>query len=164
MLELVPAQTRRFSVKRTMDECVTRKEVVSTEQPAMECDFCDSWEHVACVRECDRVDHELYEALMKSRSKNILYMCSKCRKLGPISKCICKLESECECLSSKWLASARVVDEGEELIRNLRADNIKLQAKLECVEQRLWQMTTDVLENRGKVGVPIEPAENKADS
>ena len=72
-----------------MDNCVTCKEVVSVEQDAMECDFCDSWEHVTCIRECDRVDHELYEALMKSRSKNILYMCSKCRKLGSIAKRIC---------------------------------------------------------------------------
>ena len=47
------------------------QEVVSTEQPAMKCNFCDPWEHVSCVRECDRVDHELYEVLMESHNKNI---------------------------------------------------------------------------------------------
>ena len=108
---------------------MTCKEAVAQEHPAMECDLCDSWENVACVRECDRVDTQLYEALMKSRSKNILYVCSHCRKLGSIAKCICKLESDCEHLMSERLASARVMDEKDELIRVLRAENNKLQAR-----------------------------------
>jgi len=78
----------------------------------MECNLCDSWEHVSCIRECDRVDTQLYEALMKSRSKNVLYVCSKCRKLGSIGKRIRKLESDCERLASERLASARNGREG----------------------------------------------------
>ena len=30
----------------------------------MECDLCEGWEHVACVRQSDRLSHELYEALI----------------------------------------------------------------------------------------------------
>lgn len=133
-----------------MDTCTTCKKEVSSEHQAMECDFCDSWEHVTCVRESDRVDQELYHALMKSRSKNILYICSRCRKLGSIAKRICKLEADCERLTSERLASARVADDREELIRTLRTENEKLQTRLEYVEERMWQMTTRVLDGGGK--------------
>ena len=129
----------------------------------MECDLCDSWEHVACVRECDRVDTQLYEALMKSRSKNILYVCLQCRKLGSIAKRICKLESNCERLTSERLASARVTDEKDELLRALRVENNRLQTRLDYVEQRLWQMTTNALVSKGKVDVPAESTADKVD-
>jgi len=84
--------------------------------------------------------------------------------LGSIGKRICKLESDCERLTSERLASARLTDEKEELIRALRAENGKLQAKLDYVEQRLWQMTTNVFMGKGMVNVPVESVEDKADS
>jgi len=87
------SQTFHFSDSSYLkpESCTTRKEVVALEHQAMECDLCDLWEHVSFVRECDRVNTQLYKALKKSRSKNILYVCSRCRKLGSIAKCICKL-------------------------------------------------------------------------
>ena len=82
-----------------------------------------------------RVDTQLYEVLMKSCSKNILYVCSKCCKLGSIAKHIRKLESDCEHLMSERLASEHITNEKDE---SIRAENDKLQVRLEYVEQRLW--------------------------
>ena len=64
-------------------------------------------------------------------------MCSRCCKLGSIAKQFCKLESDCERLMSEWLASTCIADNRKELIRTLRAEDEKLQTRLECVEEHL---------------------------
>lgn len=70
-----------------MDLCVTCNEEVESSHPAMECNICEKWEHMACVKERDRPDDALYGALVKCpTSRSILYVCSPCRKLGSIAK------------------------------------------------------------------------------
>ena len=100
-----------------MDLCGMCKKEVAELDHAMECDLCEVWEHIACLQEADRPDEELYQALVRSWSKNIVYVhvCSGCRKRGSISKCLCKLEMESEYLASEQLASMCVVDERDEL-------------------------------------------------
>ena len=66
-----------------MDDCGTcQKEVEQEERPFM-CDLCEGWEHVACVRECDRPCEALYDALASCRSKSLGHrklMCAVCQK------------------------------------------------------------------------------------
>ena len=38
---------------------------------AMQCDLCESWEHVRCLRGSDKLDDVLYDALSNSRSKEL---------------------------------------------------------------------------------------------
>ena len=93
-----------------MDLCATCKNVVEVEHRAMECDLCEQWEHLCCVKGCDRPSDESYEALMKSRgSKAIQYMCTRCRKKGSVSKRILEKELELTRVSNDL---AHATDEG----------------------------------------------------
>ena len=49
---------------------------VEPEQPALECDICERWEHVECVRRPDKIDERLYLALMANPSKALLFCCT----------------------------------------------------------------------------------------
>ena len=51
----------------------------------MACDICEGWEHVKCLRQCDKLSGELYEALTICQSKAILvctYVCVSKRSGG----------------------------------------------------------------------------------
>ena len=59
---------------------------------ALACDICEEWEHVSCLRGPDKLDEALYTAVNNCRSKAILFVCTKCRKKGSLSKRLYKLE------------------------------------------------------------------------
>ena len=76
---------------------------------AIECDYCEEWEHVECVKERDRPSEELYQALERCRSiKTIQFVCSCCRKKGSAMKRM--LEKDCE-LTRVSSELARATDE-----------------------------------------------------
>ena len=66
--------------------CVVCKKDVSNTDKAFQCDCCEDWEHVECVRECERPDDTLYEALVSCRTKSILVVCTRFRKKGSLGK------------------------------------------------------------------------------
>ena len=96
---------------------------VEQEHKAMQCDMCDTWEHVTCVRIPDRLDDDLYQALMKCRSKAVLYCCVSCRKGGSLIKRMNKLEIEYALLSEQRLASTRERDVARQALEQLRIDS-----------------------------------------
>ena len=57
-------------------QCWSCKEEVIEDNKTMQCDFCESWEHVRCLRGPDKFDDALYDALTNSRSKALLYVCT----------------------------------------------------------------------------------------
>ena len=116
-----PKEKRRTEVPA--DTCGICGDEVGQEQKAMQCDMCETWEHVTCVRVPDRVDDILYEAITKCRSKAIVYCCISCRKGGSLIKRMNKLESECALISEQRLASARERDEAQGALRQLRIDS-----------------------------------------
>ena len=61
---------------------------------ALACDICEEWEHMSCLRGPDKLDEALYTALNNCRNKAILFVCTKCRKKGSVSKHLCKLETD----------------------------------------------------------------------
>ena len=92
-----------------MDPCVTCKKEVESDHKAIECDLCEEWEHVVCVKEFDRPSEELYEALVRCRgSKAIQYVCSRCRKKGSVPKRFLEKELELIRISNEL---ARATDE-----------------------------------------------------
>ena len=103
-----------------MDNCVTCEETTSAEDQAMECDLCDGWEHVGCVRQCDRLSHELYEALKTCRSKALLYVCTHYRKKGSVIKRLHEHEVESARAHEQQLASAQANEQISELVRELK--------------------------------------------
>ena len=125
-----PGERRTNAAK---DVCGTCGLEVEAEQPAMECDICEKWEHVECVRRPDRIESGLYAALIASPSKALLYCCTTCRRKGSIVKQLYKLQSELAVAHEQRLASARAVDEARDLIAVLKADKERLQAEVDAL-------------------------------
>ena len=46
---------------------------------ALQCDLCNVWEHLRCIKVCNRLFHECYSALTQSVSMSLLFACMKCR-------------------------------------------------------------------------------------
>ena len=63
--------------------CTCRKEVLDEEQ-ALLCDICEWWEHLKCIKECDRPTAQCYNVLTESASKSIVFTCSRCRCKGTL--------------------------------------------------------------------------------
>ena len=103
------------------NRCVSCKEEVGEEDKAVECDLCDQWEHMLCVRSADRPTESMYQALMENRSKAILYICTQCRKRGSIAKRLCKHDLEYERACEERLASARALNEAREQMQRAGA-------------------------------------------
>ena len=96
-------------LKSNMDSpCVVCGKQVESLEKAFQCDACDQWEHVDCIRRNERPDEELYEALVRRPSKAILFMCTRCRQKGSIMKRIMQLKNELTHAQSVQLASARL--------------------------------------------------------
>ena len=70
----------------TKEVCETCGLEVEAHQAAIECDICEKWAHVECVRRPDRIESSLYAALMANPSKALLYCCTTCRCKGSIVK------------------------------------------------------------------------------
>ena len=104
---------------------------VEPEQPAMECDICQRWEHVECLRRPDKIDERLYAALMASPSKALLFYCTTCRRKGCIVKQLYKMQSDLAVAHEQRLASARAVDEARDLIAVLKEDKARLQTEVD---------------------------------
>ena len=110
-----------------MDPYVICKREVEPDHQAIECDYCEEWEHVECVKECDRPSEELYQALVKCRStKTIQFVCSRCRKKESVMKRM--LEKDCE-LTHVSSELAHATDEKLASTRQLESSIRKLELK-----------------------------------
>ena len=134
-----------------MDPCVTCEEEVENSHKAMECSICEKWEHIQCVKERDRPDEQLYEALVRCpTSRSILYVCSPCRKNGSIAKRLACNELEFACVKSdlsrvteERLASARQIESlNDELVRS-REELERLKVENATLSERLKERTKD---------------------
>ena len=105
-------QGRDYKGESVMDSpCVSCKKPTAADEEAMACDVCDNWEHVGCLRHCDRLSKELYEALKGCRSRALLYVCTRCRARGSIVKRLHEYEVESARAHEQRLASAQRMDD-----------------------------------------------------
>ena len=109
-----------------MDPCVTCNEEVGNSHKAMECSICEIWEHMDCVKEHDRPDEQLYEALVRCpTSRLILYVCSPCHKKDFIVKSfacneleLARVTGDLSRVTDEWLVSSHQIEsQGNELAR-----------------------------------------------
>ena len=112
-----------------MDPCVTCKAEVGENHRALRCDICNQWEHVGCVRQADRPSEALYTAITECYSHSLLYVCSCCRRQGPVSKRLLQLELERARANDERPASARQLEERKATIVELRAQVKELVAQ-----------------------------------
>jgi len=100
-----------MDVEAEEDPCVTCRRPVKEDEAALACDLCEKWEHVACIRQCDKLSDALYTALVGCRSKALLYVCSVCRRGGSVAKRLLQHEVEKARADRERLASAREIDD-----------------------------------------------------
>ena len=140
-----------------MEQCVVCKNEVLDDDKALECDLCEKWEHVTCVRAVDRPQEAMYQALIDNRSKAIMYVCSQCRKPGSVSKRLLKYDCELERAEDERLASARALDEArEELVKveaQYREDKCRMQEEITELRKLLQTL------GHSGGGIKVEPRE-----
>ena len=124
-----------------MDPCVTCKAEVGGNHRALRCDICNQWEHVGCVRQADRPSEVLYTAITECYSHSLLYVCSCCRRQGPVPKRLLQLELERARANNERLASARQLEEREPTIVELRAQVKELVAQQGTMQREVLRLS-----------------------
>ena len=102
--------------------------------------MCDNWEHVGCLRYSDKLSDELYQAITGSRSRALLYVCTRCRAKGSIIKRLHEYEVESARAQEQRLASAQRFDELNERLRELREERQSLLHKQEALEKEVQSL------------------------
>ena len=106
-----------------------------------------------CIRECERPDDALYEALVRGRTKCLSFLCTRCRKKGSLIKQFMKHEFELAHVRDERLASARLLEQSE--ARALASETTiseeerdALKAEVKELTQRLIQLKRSLLVER----------------
>jgi len=74
------------------DTCVTCGEEVKEEYEALQCDLCEVWEQLNCIKVCDRPSHQCYVALAQSICKSPVFNCMKYRRKGTLVRQLLHVE------------------------------------------------------------------------
>ena len=119
--------------------CVSCGKEVATDHKAILCDLCESWEHVECMRMGDRPSEALYEAMVSCRSKALTFTCTDCRKKGSITKRLMTLDYDSARAENERLASARLLEEKEQMVATLTQELEKLRYEKDALHERLFQ-------------------------
>ena len=105
---------------------------------------------MACVKERDRPDEGLYEALVRwPTSRSILYVCSPCRKMGSVAKrfaCneleLTRAQSELSHATDERLASVRQIESQTNEIERLREEVRQLKVDKVSLNTRVQELGT----------------------
>jgi len=93
--------------------CLVCKKDVSNDDKAFQCKVCEEWEHVDCIRECERLDSSLYDGLVRCRTKCLSFVCTRCHKKDLLVKQYMKFEYELAKAHDERLASVLKLEEAE---------------------------------------------------
>jgi len=118
------------------DVCGTCESKAEHDQHRLQCDFCETWKQVKCIRRPDMIPDSLYAALLESRSKAC---CTTCRRKGSVVKKLYKLKSDLVVADEQRLASVRAVEEARDNVRDLKADKERLQAEVNVLHGLLGE-------------------------
>ena len=66
--------------------CSTCKKEVLDEEQALLCDICEWWEHLQCIKVCERPTIQCYNVLTELPCKSIVFTCSRCRRKGTLAR------------------------------------------------------------------------------
>ena len=121
---------------------------------------CDRWEHVAYIRQCDKLSEALYTALVDCCTKAIMYVCSMCRREGSIAKKLLRYEVDCARANDEQLASTRQLAKRDLIIGELRSDKQQL---IEC-STALEKEVSKLRDKLAKVSVRSESRVTESES
>ena len=120
--------------------CVMCRQQVEGTETAMECDLCERWEHMACIRQSDKLSEALYTALVGCYSKAIMYVCFGCHRKGSVAKRLLHHEVECAHANEEQLASAHLLTKCDSTINELYVEKQQLTQQCTDVEQELAKL------------------------
>ena len=83
-------------VESASDLCSTCQKEVEEGHEALQCDICERWEHLLCIKVCHRPTTECYNVLSASPSKALVFACSHCRHKGPLVRRLQQAETALE--------------------------------------------------------------------
>ena len=128
------------------DKCITCKNQVRDEEPALQCDLCEGWEHIHCVKMCDRPSQACYAALVETPCKSLLFTCSRCRRKGTLARRLMHAELTLDSAQvQKGLYEQLLADKSQEAER-LRLENETMLLEKKCVEDRLNNLRSQLEE------------------
>jgi len=93
------------------------------------------------MRQSERPSEELYEAMVSCRTKALVFMCVKCRKLGSIAKRLLQHEYKSAHVEDEQLVSVCLLEEKDRTVVGLQAEIEKLRVEKNMYEQ-LIQIAT----------------------
>ena len=130
--------------------CSTCKKEVLEDQEALLCDLCEWWEHVQCIKVCDRPTTQCYQVLTESPCNSIVFTCSRCRRKGTLARRLLRAETALESSQVQKDVYERLLQEKQQHIErvsierdSLQMENADLEARLEHVRQQLDELRTE---------------------
>ena len=125
--------------------CVICKRDVGDADKAFQCELCDNWEHVDCIRGCERPDGTLYEVLVRYRTKCVSFICTYCHKKGSLSKQFMKCEHEIAHAHDERLASERLLEQSEARVQASEQTIIDLKQECDALQAEVKKLTHELL-------------------
>ena len=114
--------------------CSTCKREVLDEEEALLCDICEWWEHLKCIKECDRPTAQCYNVLTESPSKSIVFTCSRCRRKGTLARRLFQAEVALENTHVQRDVYERLLQEKQQQIDNVSMERDALQLEKKELE------------------------------
>ena len=137
--------------------CSTCEKEVLEDQEALLCDLCEWWEHVHCMKVCDRPSTQCYKALTELPCNSIVFTCSRCRRKGTLARRLLTAETALESTQVQKDVYERLLLEKQQHIERvsiereaLQMENADLEARLEQVRQQLDDLRTERLKESRK--------------
>ena len=135
------------------DQCITCGVDVKDEDQALQCDLCEGWEHINCIRMCDRPSQACYDALTQTPCKLLLFTCSRCKRKGTLAWRLIHAELTLDSAQvQKGLYEQLLADKTKEAER-LSYEREALQLERRCLEDRLEDVRSQLEEARHELCV-----------
>ena len=110
------ASTDEESVHSKLFPCTTCQVEVRDHDQALQCELCEQWEHVECIKVCDRPSLELYTVLSVSSSKAIVFTCTSCRRKGTLARRLAEAEITLSGLHTQINVFQQLLHERQQLL------------------------------------------------
>ena len=135
------------------NQCITCGVDVKDEDQALQCDLCEGWEHINCIRMCDRPSQACYNALTQTPCKSLLFTCSRCKRKGTLARCLMHAQLTFDSAQvQKGLYEQLLADKTKEAER-LSYEREALQLERKCLEDRLEDVRSQLEEARHELCV-----------
>lgn len=128
--------------------CSTCKKEVLDDQQALLCDICEWWEHLQCIKVCDRPTAPCYNVLIESPCNSIVFTTSRCRRKGTLARRLLRAEVALEGTQVQRDMYEQLLLEKQQHIERvsmerdaLQMENRDLEARLEDARQELDKLS-----------------------